>query len=115
MERRGQVEPGELPRMSRMLGSQTSPASLAPCGRLAVLTACGESGLTNVASCHAMGWYCPQLHGLAALPRVLQPSAWSLGKQAIGNPQLWFPCLKSSSRQGLQPTHCLLTKPHWST
>lgn len=60
----GQVEAAELPRMSRMLGSEMSPASLAPCGCLAVLTAYSESGLTNVASCHAwdgtarsrMGW-----------------------------------------------------------
>lgn len=49
------MEPRELPRMSRMLGSEMSPASLAPCGRLAVLTDCSESGLTNVASCHAWG------------------------------------------------------------
>lgn len=51
----GQVEPGELPRMSKVLGLETNPASLAPCGRLPVPTAWSESGLTNVASCHAMG------------------------------------------------------------
>lgn len=39
-----QVPPDEPP---RMLGSEPNPASLAPCGRLASLTACGESGLTN--------------------------------------------------------------------
>lgn len=102
------MEPGELPRMFRMLGSEMSLASLAPCGCLAVLTACPGSGLTNVAFCHTMGWYCPQLRGLAALPRVLQPSALSLGRQSPGNPQLWFSCLKSSSKQGLLPTCYLL-------
>ena len=85
----GQLERGEL---SGMLGSETNLASRAPCGCLAVLIACGESGLTIVASCHAVGWCCPLLHGLAAL---------SLGKPGVGNPQLWFPCLESSSGQGL--------------
>lgn len=49
------MEPGELPRMSKMLGLETNPASLAPCGCLPVPTAWSESGLTNAASCQAMG------------------------------------------------------------
>lgn len=66
----GQLEPGELPRMSKMPESETNPASVALCRRLAILIACSESRFTNVASCHTTGWSCPQLHGLEALPEV---------------------------------------------
>lgn len=51
----GQMRPGELPRMLRMLGSETNPALLAPYGCLAVLPACGESGPASVTACPAMG------------------------------------------------------------
>lgn len=88
------MEPGELSRMSKMLGSETNPASLALCGRMTVLIAYGESRLTNVAMLPTAAWVGSPAKGSSA-------SVLSHGKPGIGNPHLCFPCLESSNGQGL--------------
>lgn len=70
-----QVELGELSKCPRCQNQRVVQCIMALCRRLAVLTACNESGLTNVASCHTMEsnqYSLMPYHGV-----VLPTAAWA--------------------------------------